>query len=74
MEEYIRLSYLAIDYSVQLWLRPKIIFFSSYLQSSGSKEYAGTGDGFNLESHKHVGPQTVIHVVPVDTKHTGTKT
>lgn len=35
-----------------------------YLQSTGGKEYAGTGDHLSLESHKHVGPQAVIHVVP----------
>lgn len=37
---------------------------SSYLQSSGSQEYAGTGDGLRLEPHKHISPQGVVHVVP----------
>jgi len=35
-----------------------------YLQSSGSEVYAGTGDSLSLEPHKHVCPQSVIHVVP----------
>lgn len=43
---------------------------SSYLQSSGSEEYAGTGDGLGLEPHKHICPQAVIHVVPMKAKRT----
>ena len=40
----------------------------TYLQSSGSQVYAGTGDGLSLKPHKHVGPQAVIHVVPEETE------
>ena len=36
------------------------------LQSSGSQIYAGTGDGLGLKAHKHIGPQAVVHVVPVE--------
>ena len=36
------------------------------LQSSGSQVYAGAGDGLGLKAHKHVGPQAVVHVVPVE--------
>lgn len=35
-----------------------------YLQHSGSKKNAGTGDGLGLKSHKHIGAKAVIHVVP----------
>lgn len=42
----------------------------AYLQSSGSEEYAGTGDGLSLEPYKHVCPQAIIHVVPMKAKRT----
>lgn len=40
----------------------------NHLQGSGSEEYAGTGDGLGLESHKHICPQGIIHVVPIKDK------
>lgn len=43
---------------------------SSHLQSPGSEVYAGTGDGLSLEPHKHIGPQAVVHVVPVRAQRT----
>lgn len=46
---------------------------SNHLQRSGSEEYAGTGNGLSLEPHEHIGPQGVIHVVPIKTKNTQTK-
>lgn len=49
------------------WLQANV---SSYLQSSGSQEYAGTGDGLRLEPHKHVSPQGIVHVVPTMDKNT----
>lgn len=43
--------------------------FRTHLQSASSEEYAGTGDGLGLESHKHIRPQAVVHVVPTMAKH-----
>ncbi len=47
---------------------------SSYLQSSGSEENAGTRDSLSLEPHKHICSQAVVHVVPKEIKHTEKKT
>lgn len=41
---------------------------ATHLQSSGSQVYAGTGNCLRLKPHKHVGPQAIVHVVPVDTE------
>ena len=41
-----------------------------YLQGSSSEEDAGTGDGLGLESHKHISPQGVVHVVPMEAETT----
>lgn len=38
------------------------------LQRSSGKVNAGAGDGLGLKSHKHVGPQAVVHVVPATQK------
>lgn len=50
------------------------INISVYLQRSCGKKYAGTGNCLRLEPHKHIGPQTIIHIVPIKTKNRETKT